>query len=269
MKRLLITGGAGFVGSNLAILLAARHPDWEVTALDNLYRKGSALNLPRLEEAGVEFVKGDVREPGRPGDAAEVRRDHRVLGRALGDERRRRRHRLPRPHQPHRRLQLPRAGAARRGLLRLPLDQPGLPGGAAGGPEAGGDGDALRARRRAGRPRRLAGRDLRGLPAGGRADALRRDQAGRRAAGRGVPRLARRPRRDRPLRRDRRPLADGKGRPGGIHPLDARPLLPQPALLHRVRRAWQAGARSPPRRGPGRPGRAAAARPRQVGRPAP
>jgi CDP-paratose 2-epimerase len=63
MSRLLITGGAGFVGSNLAVSLAARHPDWEVTVLDNLYRRGSALNLPRLEEAGVEFVKGDVREP--------------------------------------------------------------------------------------------------------------------------------------------------------------------------------------------------------------
>ena len=63
MTQILITGGAGFVGSNLAVSLAARHPDWEVTALDNLYRKGSALNLPRLEEVGVEFVKGDVREP--------------------------------------------------------------------------------------------------------------------------------------------------------------------------------------------------------------
>ena len=63
MKRLLITGGAGFVGSNLAVSLAARHPEWEVVALDNLYRRGSQLNLPRLEEAGVEFVKGDVREP--------------------------------------------------------------------------------------------------------------------------------------------------------------------------------------------------------------
>lgn len=61
--RLLITGGAGFVGSNLAVSLATRHPDWEVVALDNLYRKGSELNLPRLEEVGVEFVKGDVREP--------------------------------------------------------------------------------------------------------------------------------------------------------------------------------------------------------------
>lgn len=63
MNRLLITGGAGFVGSNLAALLAAKHPDWEILALDNLYRRGSELNLPRLEEAGVEFVKGDVREP--------------------------------------------------------------------------------------------------------------------------------------------------------------------------------------------------------------
>jgi len=64
LTRLLITGGAGFVGSNLAVSLASRHPEWEVIALDNLYRKGSELNLPRLEAAGVEFVRGDVREPG-------------------------------------------------------------------------------------------------------------------------------------------------------------------------------------------------------------
>ena len=63
LNRLLITGGAGFVGSNLAVSLATRHPDWEIVAFDNLYRQGSELNLPRLEAAGVEFVKGDVREP--------------------------------------------------------------------------------------------------------------------------------------------------------------------------------------------------------------
>jgi CDP-paratose 2-epimerase len=58
----LVTGGAGFVGANLAIGLAGRHPDWELVALDNLRRRGSELNLPRLRGAGVRFVHGDVRE---------------------------------------------------------------------------------------------------------------------------------------------------------------------------------------------------------------
>jgi CDP-paratose 2-epimerase len=59
--RVLITGGAGFVGANLGASLAMRHPEWELVAYDNLYRRGSELNLPRLEEAGITFVKGDVR----------------------------------------------------------------------------------------------------------------------------------------------------------------------------------------------------------------
>jgi CDP-paratose 2-epimerase len=62
LRRLLITGGAGFVGANLGVSLAARHPEWEVIALDNLYRRGSELNLGRLEGAGVRFVRGDVRD---------------------------------------------------------------------------------------------------------------------------------------------------------------------------------------------------------------
>jgi CDP-paratose 2-epimerase len=56
-----VTGGAGFVGGNLAVLLATRHPDWELVALDNLSRRGSELNLSRLQEVGVAFVHGDVR----------------------------------------------------------------------------------------------------------------------------------------------------------------------------------------------------------------
>jgi CDP-paratose 2-epimerase len=59
--RILVTGGAGFVGANLALALAA--DGHEVVALDNLHRRGSELNLPRLEAAGVGFVRGDVRTP--------------------------------------------------------------------------------------------------------------------------------------------------------------------------------------------------------------
>ena len=60
-QRVLITGGAGFVGSSLGIGLAHRYPEWKITALDNLKRRGSELNLPRLKQAGIEFIHGDVR----------------------------------------------------------------------------------------------------------------------------------------------------------------------------------------------------------------
>ena len=61
--RVLVTGGAGFVGASLALALARRHADWEIVAFDNLKRRGAELNLPRLRAAGVRFVHGDVREP--------------------------------------------------------------------------------------------------------------------------------------------------------------------------------------------------------------
>lgn len=60
--RVLITGGAGFVGGNLAVALAARAPTWDVIALDSLHRAGSELNLPRLRDAGVTFIQADVRD---------------------------------------------------------------------------------------------------------------------------------------------------------------------------------------------------------------
>jgi CDP-paratose 2-epimerase len=59
--RIVVTGGAGFVGASLAIGLGQRHPEWQVVALDNLKRRGSELNLPRLRDARVQFVHGDVR----------------------------------------------------------------------------------------------------------------------------------------------------------------------------------------------------------------
>src|SRR5271165_6240629 len=60
-QRILVTGGAGFVGSSVALALKRSHPQTRVTAFDNLHRRGSELNLARLREAGVAFVHGDIR----------------------------------------------------------------------------------------------------------------------------------------------------------------------------------------------------------------
>lgn len=65
----LVTGGAGFVGSNLALMFKRDHADRRVVALDNLRRRGSELALPRLRAGGVEFQHGDIRNPE---DLAEV-----------------------------------------------------------------------------------------------------------------------------------------------------------------------------------------------------
>jgi CDP-paratose 2-epimerase len=60
-KNILITGGAGFVGSNLALKLKHDYPDTKITVLDNLKRRGSELSLKRLKAADIDFVHGDIR----------------------------------------------------------------------------------------------------------------------------------------------------------------------------------------------------------------
>ena len=61
MKRIIVTGGAGFVGGNLAVRLKETFERLEVIALDNLHRDGSKLHLERLKKSGVKFINGDVR----------------------------------------------------------------------------------------------------------------------------------------------------------------------------------------------------------------
>lgn len=62
INRVLVTGGAGFVGSSLAVRLRRELGGAEVLCLDNMYRRGSELNRQRIERAGCEFVRGDVRD---------------------------------------------------------------------------------------------------------------------------------------------------------------------------------------------------------------
>jgi CDP-paratose 2-epimerase len=59
--RLLITGGAGFVGSSLALAFRRDHPDWKIVSFDNLKRRGSELAVERLRAEAIEFAHGDVR----------------------------------------------------------------------------------------------------------------------------------------------------------------------------------------------------------------
>src|SRR6476646_8795070 len=59
--KILITGGAGFVGGALAKFFRSDTMANSVVVLDNLRRRGSEWNLEQLRCQGVTFVHGDVR----------------------------------------------------------------------------------------------------------------------------------------------------------------------------------------------------------------
>jgi len=59
MTKVLIFGGAGFVGYNLAEYL--NRCGYKVTAVDNLVRRGSEMSLPKFKQQGIEFIHCDIR----------------------------------------------------------------------------------------------------------------------------------------------------------------------------------------------------------------
>ncbi|MCZ2444270.1 MAG: dTDP-glucose 4,6-dehydratase [Flavobacteriales bacterium] len=60
-KTILITGGAGFIGSHLTRLFVKKYPDYKVVNLDKLTYAGNLENLRDIEGApNYQFVKGDI-----------------------------------------------------------------------------------------------------------------------------------------------------------------------------------------------------------------
>jgi len=58
--EILVTGGAGFIGSNFVRYVYHKKPDWHITVLDSLTYAGNIHNLDGLDAARFSFIKGDI-----------------------------------------------------------------------------------------------------------------------------------------------------------------------------------------------------------------
>jgi len=63
MKTILITGGAGFIGSHVARRMVGKHPDTRILNLDQLTYAGNLENLKDIEDAAnYQFIRGDIND---------------------------------------------------------------------------------------------------------------------------------------------------------------------------------------------------------------
>jgi len=61
VKNILITGGAGFIGSHVVRLFVKKYPDYHIFNLDTLTYAGNLENLKDIEDnSNYTFIKGDI-----------------------------------------------------------------------------------------------------------------------------------------------------------------------------------------------------------------
>ena len=61
--KILVTGGAGFIGSNYIRMIFKRYPDIEIINFDKLTYAGNPDNLRDISASGYTFIKGDICDP--------------------------------------------------------------------------------------------------------------------------------------------------------------------------------------------------------------
>lgn len=77
-KKILVTGGAGFIGSNFISYVLEKEPDTEVINLDSMTYAGSKSNMDAFRnESGYTFIKGDIRDRAL---VEKIFEDHRIDG---------------------------------------------------------------------------------------------------------------------------------------------------------------------------------------------
>ncbi|HSW85288.1 MAG TPA: dTDP-glucose 4,6-dehydratase [Candidatus Saccharimonadales bacterium] len=58
--KILVTGGAGFIGSNFIHYIYRERPDWQIAVYDKLTYAGDKVNVSGLDESRVTFIQADI-----------------------------------------------------------------------------------------------------------------------------------------------------------------------------------------------------------------